>query len=327
MTKRLVLALVGTTVVVLVLVGGGTALLARAGARQSTETELERQVTELAASIPDPGEPGAARIRSRLLTALRRTLRLEGLTAVTLTVGGTIAGDLPAGLNAADVPTDRLAAGEVVSGHRGDLVFAAAPVPVGRRAAVIVATRAVDTGLGRARGWFVIAALATLGLAVVVAGVLGRRLTRPLRRAREVTARIAAGDLAARLPEPPPAAHDELADLDRAVNAMAAALEQAAAAERRFLLSVSHDLRTPLTSIRGYAEAITDGTTPDPAAAAAVISTQAQRLERLVADLLDLARLRAHASFSRTADGSTSTTSPSPARTPWRRRRPPPASG
>jgi two-component system sensor histidine kinase BaeS len=78
---------------------------------------------------------------------------------------------------------------------------------------------------------------------------------------------------------------------------MAADLDEARGHERAFLLSVSHDLRTPLTSIRGYAEAIADGTVQGMDArirAAEVISAESRRLERLVADLLDLARLDAH---------------------------------
>ena len=107
---------------------------------------------------------------------------------------------------------------------------------------------------------------------------------------------IAAGDLGARvdLGKHP---DDELADLGRALNAMAAELEVARHGERQFLLSVSHDLRTPLTSIRGYADALTDGTIPatdEQRRAGAVIAAEANRLERLVADLLDLARLDAH---------------------------------
>ena len=74
---------------------------------------------------------------------------------------------------------------------------------------------------------------------------------------------------------------------------MATSLERAQGLERQFLLSVSHDLRTPLTSIRGYAEAIADGTAPEPDRAAGVIQSEARRLERLVADLLDLAKLDA----------------------------------
>ena len=74
---------------------------------------------------------------------------------------------------------------------------------------------------------------------------------------------------------------------------MAASLDRAKGAERQFLLSVSHDLRTPLTSIRGFAEAIEDGVTADVLAAAGVIASEARRLERLVADLLALAMLEA----------------------------------
>jgi two-component system sensor histidine kinase BaeS len=73
---------------------------------------------------------------------------------------------------------------------------------------------------------------------------------------------------------------------------MAAELERSRATDQRFLLSVSHDLRTPLTSIRGYAEGIVDGAA-DPAWAAGVILRETKRLERLVADLLDLSRLEA----------------------------------
>jgi two-component system sensor histidine kinase BaeS len=78
---------------------------------------------------------------------------------------------------------------------------------------------------------------------------------------------------------------------------MASELENARGLERGFILSVSHDLRTPLTSIRGYAEAIADGAVQGHDAlhrSADIISSEARRLERLVADLLDLARLDAH---------------------------------
>ncbi len=90
---------------------------------------------------------------------------------------------------------------------------------------------------------------------------------------------------------------DELADLARSLNGMAVELESARLTERQFLLSVSHDLRTPLTSIRGYATALTDGTipgSPEQARAGEVITAEAERLHRLVADLLDLARIDAH---------------------------------
>src|ERR1700741_3675529 len=59
-------------------------------------------------------------------------------------------------------------------------------------------------------------------------------------------------------------------------------------AEREFLLSVSHELKTPLTAIRGYAEGLAEGAF-EPEEAAATIALEASRLERLVRDLLDLA--------------------------------------
>ncbi len=113
-----------------------------------------------------------------------------------------------------------------------------------------------------------------------------------MRSATDATARIAAGDLTVRLPADE-RRHDEITDLSIAINQMAGTLERSRGLEQQFLLSVSHDLRTPLTSIRGYAEAVADGTAPDSRAAAGIILAEAQRLERLVKDLLDLAKLEA----------------------------------
>src|SRR5207302_10686328 len=123
-----------------------------------------------------------------------------------------------------------------------------------------------------------------------VAANLGRRLTRPVRDTEDAARRIAAGDLAARAPQPE--GDDELAALVRSINTMAESLERSRGLERQFLLSVSHDLRTPLTSIRGHAEALAERKAR-PAQAAAVILSEARRLERLVGDLLELAKLDA----------------------------------
>ena len=94
-----------------------------------------------------------------------------------------------------------------------------------------------------------------------------------------------------RVPEHDAGSTDELDALARSINEMADSLERSRGLERQFLLSVSHDLRTPLTSIRGYAEAIADGAAPDAREAAGIILAESRRLERLVRDLLDLAKL------------------------------------
>jgi two-component system sensor histidine kinase BaeS len=121
---------------------------------------------------------------------------------------------------------------------------------------------------------------------------LGRRIAKPLEEAEATTRRIATGDLDARVAVTE-GADPEVTSLAASINAMAENLDRLRGLERQFLLSVSHDLRTPLTSIRGFAEAISDGATDDTVRAAGVIASEARRLERLVADLLDLARLDA----------------------------------
>ena len=78
---------------------------------------------------------------------------------------------------------------------------------------------------------------------------------------------------------------------------MASRLAEAEEQERNFLMSVSHELRTPLTAIRGHVEALREGVVDDPESRAEsldVVAAEAERLERLVGDVLDLAKLDAH---------------------------------
>lgn len=177
---------------------------------------------------------------------------------------------------------------------RRELARQAAAAPVTVRSETITAvvlTRTLSTGLRPGARWFALASGATLVAAVAVAWSLGRRLTEPVRAAEAATRRVAAGDLSVRVPVL--GTGDELDALAASVNAMAEDLQRSRNLERQFLMSVSHDLRTPLTSIGGYAEAIADGAAPDPRQAAEVIAAESRRLERLVRDLLDLARLDA----------------------------------
>jgi two-component system sensor histidine kinase BaeS len=291
MRRKLLIAIVGMVITTVVVAGLGTAALAQLGARRYAEAELRDQAAALAASLPAQGDGQTSR---RIVRALRVSLRLTDADVVAIGSAGRVIGALPAGLIARDLAVARLRAGETVSGHHGDLVYAASVLQRGPAATnVVVLTQRSGVDLGVAVPWFVLAAAGAIGLGSVVAVRVSRTLTEPLRQADEASRRIAAGDLAARVPEPDPSATDEVADLSRSVNAMAAALERSRGLERQFLLSVSHDLRTPLTSIQGYAEAIADGTAPDHARAAGVILSESRRLERLVRDLLELGRLDA----------------------------------
>ena len=87
----------------------------------------------------------------------------------------------------------------------------------------------------------------------------------------------------------------EVADVASSVNELAEALERSERRQRDFLLSVSHELRTPLTSAMGFAESIKDGvaTGDDAVLAGRTIYDETRRLDHLVTDLLDLARLGA----------------------------------
>ena len=127
-------------------------------------------------------------------------------------------------------------------------------------------------------------------LAVVLAIGLSRNLGRRLERLSDAARLYAAGDFTARAPE---SGHDELAEVSHAFNDMAAEMADLRRRERDFLMSVGHDLRTPLTTIRGYAEGLDSGTldADDLPRVAGVLHNETDRLSRLVEDLMLLARL------------------------------------
>ncbi|MDP8911561.1 MAG: HAMP domain-containing histidine kinase [Actinomycetota bacterium] len=132
-----------------------------------------------------------------------------------------------------------------------------------------------------------LAALVGATLAAAAAVLLARAIARPVGRVARASRSLASGESPQPLPVEGP---EELATLAASFNHMASELAKARAAERSFLLSVSHELKTPLTAIRGYAEGLAEGAfTPDEAGE--TIAREAGRLERLVRDLLDLARM------------------------------------
>jgi signal transduction histidine kinase len=296
MTRRLVLVIVATVAATLLLVGGTTFVIATLQARSRTERDLRELTASINEGITESG-PTSTAARPIAITAFRRALRLDGIELMTVTRAGRLLGNRPDGVPESALDPAALAAGTTESGRSGNLVWVADPVQVRNRTVVTVVTRHAGPGLADTAGWFLVASLLTLAIGAGVAVLVGRRLGRPVREADEAARRIAAGELGTRLTPPRGRAGDELVDLAHAINTMAESLERSRTLEQQFLLSVSHDLRTPLTSIRGYAEAISDGTAPDVGRAAAVITRESRRLERLVADLLDLARLDAR-SFS-----------------------------
>ena len=231
----------------------------------------------------------------RQLDLIAKAGDFAGIGVVLLYPDGTIVGDLPSGLTTAQIDVPALLDNQQTSGHEQSLlVYTAVPTPVDRLTSfvpVLVVTRQAHDP---ANGLVTFGLVGVIGLAIaaLVAADLARRFTRPVVSAVSTTRQIASGDLEAQV-EVSPHELPEFAQLADSINVMGANLVRAREQERQFLLSVSHELRTPLTSIRGYADAVIDGATDSPSDAAKVIRSEALRLERLVQDLLDLARLDA----------------------------------
>jgi len=137
--------------------------------------------------------------------------------------------------------------------------------------------------------------LFTVLLGIVAGYLISRHITRPILRMKEAATRYAAGDLS----EPIVVTNnDELGELATSLNHMAGEIKERIEALRKmdriktdFVANVSHELKTPLTSIKGFVETLEDGAMSDPAHARrflAIIGRNAERLSRIVDDLLTL---------------------------------------
>jgi two-component system OmpR family sensor kinase len=263
------------------------AILVRRSVERSIVSELGRQA-ELIADLVGVREEGES-LRPGRLGAVRRFLRRQGIALAVVSVplpsrpiGGLVV-----------IPNDAREAidsGQAVEGRIGvgeqDYLYAARPA--GPEAVVLSRPAALGGTVWRPfLGSFLVAGLVGTALAAVASFLLARAIARPVRRVAEASSRLAEG----RAPDLVPVeGSDELAQLSVSFNNMAAQLARAKEAEQTFLLSVSHELKTPLTAIRGYGEALGEGAVSGPDGGQVIVQ-EAVRLERLLQDLLDLARL------------------------------------
>jgi signal transduction histidine kinase len=138
--------------------------------------------------------------------------------------------------------------------------------------------------------------LLSVGVAVIIAVLLvyifSLRLSKPLKQIKNAAAKISNGEFEKRLDIK---SRDEIGELARTFNQMAAALQNLEEMRRGFIANVSHELRTPMTSIRGFVEGILDGTIPQERQNhyLTIVRDETNRLNRLVNDLLDLAKMEA----------------------------------
>lgn len=135
-------------------------------------------------------------------------------------------------------------------------------------------------------------------LAAAAASIfVSRQVVAPVQKLTRASRLLAEGRYELRVPVPAgsPETHDELARLAQAFNRMAGQLEQTEAMRRQLVGDVSHELRTPLTAIKGSLEALIDGVLPAEPETYHQIYREADRLQRLVDDLLELSRVEARA--------------------------------
>jgi two-component system OmpR family sensor kinase len=182
------------------------------------------------------------------------------------------------------------------------------PVPPGRRLPGCIAAQLgtpmapIDDVLSADRTELLLGGVGVLLLALLAGLWLTERTLGPLHRVTATAGKLAAGDLRARsrLPD----RSDEVGTLARAFDDMADRIEVAFAAQaeseartRRFIADASHELRTPVTALKGYIDVLRRGVARDPESLEAALSAMARESERmrvLVLDLLTLARIDAH---------------------------------
>lgn len=245
------------------------AVLVRHRVAEQRLTQLQNQASIVALI---GGAPGARRAGEHVYRVGARRPRRAGPLLSRAVLGA--------------VPADGDAQGTIHVGGT-PLVYAARTSALGR----VVLVRGAALRFADWRPFLASLLLAGLGgalLAAILGLFLTRRLTRPIAVLAQATRRLASGEPGVSVPiggEPA-----ELSELGRSFNHMSSELARARAGQRAFLESVGHELKTPLTSVRGYAEALEEGAIP-ATEGGRVIAAEAQRLDRLVSDLMELARL------------------------------------
>ena len=287
---RIALLTCAVAVITAVIAGGlAVRLMGQANERSARQT-LSRladaaQDTADAAAFPQNGQARAT-----------RTLRALKIEFATISAAGRVVADTPVARDSVDrAEIDELLSGASLSLRR--TVHGTNVLIEGRSTqgggVVLVQRRADALAVGQqALRRVMVALLVAVAIAVLVGLAVAWRLARPLRRTADAARALASGrrDVSVR-PEGPA----EVADVAEAMNTLTGALTHSEARQRDFLMSISHDLRTPLTAISGYAESLADGVVPPDQAqrVGEIMLGESQRLTRLVADLLDLARLDA----------------------------------
>lgn len=139
---------------------------------------------------------------------------------------------------------------------------------------------------------FILTALAVFLVALLAMPYLTRRETKPIKDMAAAARQLAHGNLSVRVPTG--YQNEEMEELAVAFNNMAASVQNSETIRQEFVANVSHELKTPMTTIAGYLDGILDGTIPPEKHRVymELVSTEVRRLSRLVRNMLDVARLK-----------------------------------
>ena len=166
------------------------------------------------------------------------------------------------------------------------------PDPVGMVYAVS-ATTSLDTMWSGFIGLFFMTAFVVLMISFMASSITTMRQIQPIREMAKATRRYAEGDFDIRMNDY--GRDDELGELAASFNNMAENLQQTERQRREFIANISHELKTPMTTIAGYTDGILDGTIPpeNERQYLQIISDESRRLSRLVRRMLDVSQLQA----------------------------------
>lgn len=158
---------------------------------------------------------------------------------------------------------------------------------------VSVPTQAIDNVLSRISNLFLTCALVVILLSVLVMSLFLRRESRPLRDMARAANAFGHGQLEARVRVEEDST-EEVQELALAFNNMASSLQKSEYQRQEFVANVSHELKTPMTTISGYIDGILDGTIPPQKQThyLQIVSDETKRLSRLVRSMLDISQLQ-----------------------------------
>ncbi len=178
----------------------------------------------------------------------------------------------------------------LTTAREGELLISAQPVTQGDETGALIVVIYLDeqrSGLHDTMQTYLVVALLTLILVTGLAAWQSGRLLAPLRTLRSTAEEIGESDLSQRIPE---TGNDDITALTRTVNGMLDRLEAAFVGQRQFLDDAGHELKTPLTVLRGHLELLDTGSPEEVAETKALLLDEVDRMARLVGDLILLAK-------------------------------------